>query len=406
MQKRLDFVFLNIGHFYDHFFILIFATAAALVLSNEWQLSYSELIPYATPGFIAFGLCAIPAGWIADKWSRKGMMAVFFIGIGIAAILTAFADTPVGIGFGLLGIGIFAAIYHPVGIALVVETHEKTGVALAVNGVFGNLGVASAALVTALFIDSLGWRWAFALPGIMSVLTGVAYCLYLKYMPPGAVVVAHKKPQAAGTAARDGVTRIFLIVLAATAVGGLIFQAVTFALPKILDERLDGLATSATQVGWYTFLVFAVASLAQLLTGNLIDRRSTRTVFVVIAAAQAILFWFMQTLSGPAALIVAAGFTFMMFGQIPITDVLVGRLAQGPWRSRIFATKYVVSFLVSATAVPLIAVIHRDWGFDTLFATLAVCAAAVLAFVLLLPGNSPIVLGSRAPAQPAMKPAE
>ena len=396
MQKRLDFLFLNIGHFYDHFFILIFATAAALVLSHEWQLSYAELIPYATPGFIAFGLCAIPAGWIADKWSRKGMMAVFFIGIGGAAVLTSLAETPVGIGFGLLGIGIFAAIYHPVGIALVVETHEKTGVALAVNGVFGNLGVASAALVTALFIDGLGWRWAFALPGIVSIATGIAYVVYLRQTDPVAAV-AHKRPQTAGTAARGDVTRIFLIVLAATAIGGLIFQAVTFALPKILDERLDGMATSATEVGWYTFLVFAVASLAQLLTGNLIDRRSTRTVFVLIAAAQAVLFWFMQALSGPAALIVAAAFTFMMFGQIPITDVLVGRLAQGPWRSRIFATKYVVSFLVSATAVPLIAVIHSDWGFDTLFVVLAACAAAVFAFVLLLPGNSPIVLGSRAP---------
>lgn len=405
MQKRLDFLFLNIGHFYDHYFILIFATAAALTLSHEWHLSYAELIPYATPGFIAFGLCAIPAGWIADKWSRKGMMAVFFIGIGVAALLTALAETPVGMGFGLLAIGICAAIYHPVGIALVVETHEKTGVALAVNGVFGNLGVASAALITAVFIDSLGWRWSFALPGIVSIATGVAYILYLKFMPRVAVV-AHKKPQAANTGARDSVTRIFLIVLAATAVGGLIFQAVTFALPKILDERLDGMATSATEVGWYTFLVFAVASMAQLLTGNLIDRQSTRTVFIVIAAAQAVLFWFMQTLTGPAALIIAAGFTFMMFGQIPITDVLVGRLAQGPWRSRIFATKYVVSFLVSATAVPLISVIHRDWGFDTLFAVLAVCAAVVLAVVLLLPGNSPIVLGNRPPATPAMKPAE
>jgi MFS family permease len=270
--------------------------------------------------------------------------------------------------------------------------------------VFGNLGVASAALVTAVFIDSLGWRWAFALPGIVSIVTGVAYCLYLKFIPPVAAVT-HRRAQGASTAARDSVTRIFLIVLAATAVGGLIFQAVTFALPKILDERLDGMATSATQVGWYTFLVFAVASMAQLLTGNLIDRQSTRTVFIVIAAAQAVLFWFMQSLSGPAALIVAASFTFMMFGQIPITDVLVGRLAQGPWRSRIFATKYVVSFLVSATAVPLISVIHRDWGFDTLFAVLAVCAAIVLAFVVLLPGKSPIVLGNKA-AAPELKPAE
>jgi len=399
MRKRLDFFFLNLGHFYDHFFVLIFATAAALALTHEWQIGYAELIPYATPGFVAFGLCAIPAGWIADKWSRKGMMAVFFIGIGIMAVLTSFAQTPVGIGFGLLGIGIFAAIYHPVGIALVVETHERTGVALAVNGVFGNLGVASAALITALFIDSLGWRWAFALPGMVSVATGLAYILYLKQAKP--VAVLHKKAQAGNPGAvRDGVMRIFMIVLLATAIGGLIFQAVTFALPKILDERLDGLATTATEVGWYTFLVFAVASLAQLLTGNLIDRQSARTVFIVVAAVQVILFWVMQGLSGSLALAVAAGFTFAMFGQIPITDVLVGRLAQGPWRSRIFGMKYVVSFLVSATAVPLIALIHRDWGFDILFAVLAVCSAAILLFVLLLPSTGSIVLGNRA-ANPA-----
>ena len=88
MQRgQLNFLFLNVGHFLDHFFMLIFATVAALRLSNEWGLSYAELIPYATPGFIAFGLCAIPAGWLADKWSREGMMLIFFVGIGLSSLL-------------------------------------------------------------------------------------------------------------------------------------------------------------------------------------------------------------------------------------------------------------------------------------------------------------------------------
>ena len=80
-RTRLHFLFLNVGHFLDHLFVLIFATAA-LHLMIDWEMSYAELIPYATPGFVAFGICAIPAGWLADKWSREGMMAVFFIGIG------------------------------------------------------------------------------------------------------------------------------------------------------------------------------------------------------------------------------------------------------------------------------------------------------------------------------------
>ena len=148
MRDRLHFLFLNIGHFIDHYMTLIFATAAALALTRDWGLSYSQLAPYATPGFIAFGLFSLPAGWIADRWSRDGMMVVFFVGIGLASILTGFASSPLQMAIGLFVIGMFAAIYHPVGLALVMDAHAKAGMALAVNGVWGNLGVASAALVT------------------------------------------------------------------------------------------------------------------------------------------------------------------------------------------------------------------------------------------------------------------
>ena len=74
MIDRQYFLFLNIGHFLDHFFLLIFATAAALSLATEWQLSYGQLIPYSTAGFISFGLFSLPSGWVADRWSREGMI--------------------------------------------------------------------------------------------------------------------------------------------------------------------------------------------------------------------------------------------------------------------------------------------------------------------------------------------
>ncbi len=148
MRGRLNRVFLGVGHFLDHFFMLVFATVAALRLTEEWGMSYGALIPCATPGFVAFGLGAAPAGWLADRWSRKRMMTIFFVGVGLASMLTAAATTPAGIALGLLGVGAFAAIYHPVGLAMVVEGRRRTGVPLAVNAVFGNLGVAAAALVT------------------------------------------------------------------------------------------------------------------------------------------------------------------------------------------------------------------------------------------------------------------
>ena len=144
-RDRAYFLLLNIGHFLDHLFTLIFATVAALALTGEWGVGYGDLLAYATPGFLAFGLFALPAGWLADKWSRDGMMAVFFVGIGIASIATGFARTPLQIGIGLFVIGVFAAIYHPVGLAIVTAKWKNTGMRIAVNGVWGNLGVASAA---------------------------------------------------------------------------------------------------------------------------------------------------------------------------------------------------------------------------------------------------------------------
>ena len=390
-RERLNFLFLNVGHFFDHLFMLIFATVAALRLAGEWGMSYAALIPYATPGFVAFGICAIPAGWIADKWSREAMMVVFFTGIGASSIATALADTPIGMAVGLFAIGVFAAIYHPVGLALVVEGREKTGIPLAINGVFGNLGVAAAALLTGWLIDTGGWRSAFVLPGAVSIAIGIGYAGFLWAGRAGSAAArtgetAGRSPGAgASSIGRAAFLRVLSIVVFTTAIGGLIFQSTTFALPKVFDERLAGLAGSATEIGGYAFLVFGVAGLAQLVVGYLVDRHSVRTVFAIVAGLQAVFFAVMYQLTGLAALVVALAFMLVVFGQIPINDVLVGRIANSAWRSRLYAIRYIVTFSVMASTIPVIAGIHASWGFSALFAVMAVAAGCILAAVLLLP---------------------
>ena len=402
-RDRLNFLFLNIGHFLDHLFVLIFATVAALRLTTEWGMSYAELIPYATPGFIAFGVCAIPAGWLADKWSREGMMTIFFIGIGACSILTSFAETPLQIGAGLFAIGVFAAIYHPVGLAMVVHGREKTGVPLAINGVFGNMGVASAALLTGYMIDAFDWRAAFVLPGVLSAATGIAYAAFVfngrDIRAAEAASAAAAKKAAAGALALDRSTliRVFAVVFFSTAIGGLIFQSTTFALPKVFDERLAELAGSATAVGSYAFLVFAAAAFAQLIVGFMVDRYSVRTVFAVVAGLQAVFFAIMVQLTGLAALLVSLGFMLVVFGQIPINDVLVGRMTRSEWRSRVYALRYIVTFSVAATAVPMIAGIHAGWGFSALFIVMAVAASLIFVAVLTLPSTR-AVTGQQAAA--------
>ena len=390
MVNRIHFAFLNLGHLYDHLFMLVFATTAALSLSHEWGMNYAELIPYATPGFVAFGACSVPAGWMADKWSRKGMMVIFFIGIGLSSILTSLAKTPIQIGIGLFSIGLFAGIYHPVGLALVVQGREKAGVPVAINGIFGNMGVASAALITGFLIDHAGWRSAFVWPGIVSIATGIIYAGLLYIDRGGEAEGVQQSAEAKKTnntvlLNRRLLIRVFVVIFVSTAIGGLIFQSTTFALPKIFDERLREFGISATLIGWYAFIVFAIASFGQLIVGYLVDRFSIRLVFVFVAALQALFFAVMPGLTGWNALSVATAFMLVVFGQIPINDVLISRITQSQWRSRVYALRYIVTFSVMASSLPIIALIHARWGFDSLFVVLSAAATCIVVSVLMLP---------------------
>jgi MFS family permease len=404
-RDRTHFLFLNVGHFLDHLFTLIFATVAALALSREWGLSYGDLLKYATPGFFAFGVFSYPAGWLADKWSREGMMVVFFVGIGIASVATGFAQTPLQVGIGLFVIGVFAAIYHPVGLAMVTQKWKNTGMRLAVNGVWGNLGVASAALITGYLIDNGGWRTAFIIPGAFSVAVGLAYALARR----NEIFTEHAAKSAGAAASavdhKALLLRVSLIVFLTTAISSIIFQATTFALPKIFDERLQGLATTAaawlqqrglggrtdvaTMVGAFAFTVFAVASMAQLVVGSLLDRLGARPVFMGAAAIQLAFFGLMAGSREGWALALALGFMLGAFGQIPINDFMIGKMASGAARARVYGIRYVVSFTALAAALPLISFVYERWGFDTLFYVLSASAAAILALVSCLPRRMP-----------------
>lgn len=317
------------------------------------------------------------------------MLAVFFIGIGACSILTAMAQTPLQIGIALFAMGIFAAIYHPVGIPLVIEGREKTGMPIAINGVYGNLGVASAALITGYLIDTAGWREAFIWPGVFSVVVGFGYLWLIRSIPAAQSSSAKGGKKGASTYAGMPLVRIFSIIMLTTALGGVLYQSTTFALPKVFDERLEGLALSATLVGWYAFLVFSLASVAQLFVGYALDRVSARNVFLVIGAMQAVFFALMPGLNDWMALVVSVAFMLAVFGQIPINDVLVGRLTSSEWRSRVFACRYIVTFSALAASIPMIAWIHANWGFDQLFMLLAVAGLCIVLLVLMLPRAMP-----------------
>ncbi|WP_420549487.1 MFS transporter [Curvivirga sp.] len=393
------FLLLNIGHFLDHYFTLIFGTLAALVLIYEWQVSYADLLLYATPGFFAFGLFSLPAGWLADRWSYDGMMTIFFVGIGLTSVLTGFSNTPFEIGLGLFIIGIFAAIYHPVGLAIVTTVWDKTGMRIAINGVWGNLGVACAAVITALIVDVLGWRMAFILPGIFSFIVGLIYAYHRlayinKRMPRKAASV-----ETGITISRDDLLKVTVIVFLLAAIGSLIFQATTYALPKIMEERLSFLATEVNQfthdfigiklgvslIGSLAFIVFTAASLAQLIVGYMLDKVEAKYILACVSFIQIIFFGLMLIMEGSIVFWITLGFMIGTFGDIPIMDYLVGQSSTGENRARIYGLRYVVSFTVLALTLPLIGYIHGTWGFDKLFYLLTFSASTIFILACLLP---------------------
>lgn len=407
-RDRLHFLFINLGHFFDHLFILIFATVAALALVREWGVSYAELLRYATPSFFVLGLCAYPAGWLADKWNADGMMVVFFGGTGLASIATAFATSPLQISIGLCVISVFASIYHPVGLAIVSRKWRDLGMRLAINNVWGNLGVASAALITGYMIDHAGWRVAFVAPGIFSIALGLTYLATQWHeiatpAPEARPAAAHApgKGGAAHAERRDVFLRVSVIVFLTTVLANFIFQSTTFSLPKIFDERLVGLtadfsawmqttplagsADIATLIGSFTFLVFALSSLSQLAAGYLLDRAEARTIYGATAVIQVTFFALMAHATDLTALAAALCFMVGVFGQGPINDFMISRVATGTMRARLYGARFVVAFLTIATTLPIVSFIYEGWGFAMLFYALTVAAAAILALVMWLP---------------------
>jgi MFS family permease len=388
-DRRTLVPFINLGHFLDHLVMLVFPTVV-VALGREWGRPYSELLPLALGGFIAFGAFALPAGWLADHWSRYKMMAVFFFGIGVSMLLTGLARSPWQIGLGLTLVGVFAAIYHPVGIAMLVAAPEKMGRALGWNGLWGNLGLAAAALAAGAFMDLWGWR------GVLRQSPFLPASL-LVVPDPGPV---QKKSRTIGLHVDRGtMVRIFAILLIATACGGVIFNSTTVAMPKVFDELLAALTQSSFGIGALVAFVYSLAALAQLAMGSLIDRFELRRLMIGIALAQIPLLALAANVEGWAMLAAALAMMLAVFGQIPLNDVIVGKYVADEYRARVLSVRYVVSLGVAAVAVPLIAVLHRtEGGFRYVFLVLAALAAGMLLASLFFPSKRTITQAQSAAA--------
>jgi MFS family permease len=372
--------FINGAHFIDHYAMLVFA-AAVIVMAPALNMPYSDLLPYATPGFVMFGAGSLLTGWLGDRWSRRHMMVVFYLGIGVAVASVGFVHTPRQLAVALFAVGAFASIYHPVGTAMLISYADKLGRQIGINGVWGNLGVALSAVVTGVICQYLGWRWAFILPGLASIAVGIAFMAQVRHE----VRTGSRQAGATARVAKDAMWRVVLALVVTIVASSTTFNAVTVALPKLFAERLTMLTTSPALIGLIVSGVYVFGALTQYTVGNMIDRRSLKDVFLPLALVFPPLLFGAAALSGLAFVVVSIGIVAAMFGLVTVNDAMVGKYTSDEWRARAFAVRYFLGFTAAGLSVSLVAWLHETGGFGVMLQAFATFCLLIVAGAVIFP---------------------
>ncbi len=384
-SAQLATAFSAIGHLYVHLFTAIYAVIF-LSLEEVWSLPYHELLKLWTLGALLVGLAALPAGWLGDRWSKTGMMVVYFLGLGAASIACGLVDGPSALLIGLAAIGLFASIYHPVGIAWLVRNAKRRGKALGFNGAFGGIGIASAGLVAGSLIDLWSWRAAFIVPGVLCFATGL---LLLWFVLRGDVTEGDAAAESGTPASRGSMLRGFLILLWTMMVVGLVFQATQAALPKVFDLRLRDIAgEGAFGIGAIVSVVYGVGSLVQIVGGHLADRYPLKAVYIAAFLLQVPVLVGIAAFAGLPLIAVATVTVLLSTGALPAENMLLARYTPERHRSLAYGVKFVLAFGTAPLAIWLAAEIQEVTGeFTWLFVAMALLTVSATLAAFFLPGG-------------------
>jgi MFS family permease len=393
MHPRSTMLLLNLAHAMDHMFLLIFAAAVSTIAADFGFARWEDLMPYGVGAFLMFGLGSLPAGRLGDLWGRRAMMIVFFFGIGAAALLASLAQGPWQLAAALTLVGSFAAIYHPVGIPMLLQGATRPGATIGVNGLAGNLGIAVAAALTGLLVKGLGWRAAFAVPGLVCWALGV---LFIRVVPPELEAPARRKGGARVNLSRAQVARVLAVMTVASATGGILFNLTTNGNAQLLTERFRIVMSDPAALGLLLGSIYAVASLAQVVVGRLIDRVALKRLYLGVVLLQVPVLLFTAQAQGWWLYAGLLGVMVFTFGAIPFTDAMIVRYVDDAMRSRVAGLRLTVSLAISSLAVWLLGPLVKGMGFEKLLLVLAGVALCTAVTVLWLPSEGSEAATARA----------
>ena len=379
--KSISDIYINISHFLDHFMMLIFAKAA-YDAGKYFGLTYDEIIAYGAVGFLFFGAFAPLAAHLSDKISRSFLMIIYHFGIGLSSILAAISTSLWLFAVSLSLIGIFAAIYHPVGITMLLSKNKNNGIRMGINGVFGNMGVAAAPLITGLILFYGNWRLCFLLPGFFCIIYGLQFLKALTIEPSSEV---NEKVISGRPFAKHWHRALSSIALS-TLSAGFIFGAMTFLVPRYFETYLSNISTSVAVTGLLAGLVYAIASFAQIAVGKMIDKFSPKLILLIISAGQILFIYFSSIFESWSLFFITLFAMAFVFGQVPINDIILSRYIPDEKRAKILSIKYVLNLSAGASVLPICSLMMQN-GFEMrqIFSMMSFMAVLILLAALLLP---------------------
>jgi MFS family permease len=380
-------VFINTAHTITHYSLVILPTAVLTMAipGGPFGSSYGPILALATGMFVFYGLLSLPQGWLAQRFGHKILMTTFFLGIAAGLIGAGLARSPTVLAAALAFAGGFAAIYHPIGTTMLVEAAgEKPGRSIGVNGVFGNLGVALAPVVTAFLANAVSWRAAFIAPGVFCLVVGL---LWMR-TPLVPAHLHHVNQRPFPPIPRHLVRRAVVVLMLIAMASGLVFNAFTLLLPKLLQERLAGNGNLLPLIGVAAFAVTLCGALTQFSIGRMIDRNTLKRVFLPVSIVLAPAMLALSFAQGWLVLPLAAAVAASVFGQVTVNDTMTARYISPALRAKIYSVRFFVGFLGSAAAAPLVSTLYERTG-SVVAATsvLAVFSVVTLGCALFFPNR-------------------
>ncbi len=374
MSSRPQLLLINAAHGLTHYSLLILPTAvlSMAVPGGAFGPHYGPILELATGMFVCYGLFSLPQGWLAARIGRRALMTIFFFGAAAALAGSGLARTPAMLAVALAAAGAFVAIYHPVGTALLIEAAaERPGRAIGVNGVCGNVGVALAPVITAFLAVQVGWRAGFIVPGALLALLGLAWLAV-----PHSEAAARRAQATFPPIPRHLVRRAVIVLMVIAVASGLVFNAFTVLIPKLMQERLAASPSLLPLAGAAATIATLCGAATQFTVGRLIDRMTLRRLFLPMSLALTPCLVLLAAAPGWAVVPLAGAVAATVFGQVTVNETMAARYIAPALRVRLYSVRFFVGFLGAAAAPPLIAFLYERTG--GLAASLLVLAGASL----------------------------